>query len=202
MNKETQNKLIKYGVLILAIVFFFIAYKCTQEEPIKVEVKKDGVQELIDKKQVNADSLINESLKKDRLLKDARDSVKLFEKRSKKKAQIIIQQAPDTCNEYIEQLVDIWNGIDSAKTNLIEVQQSKLNDLENALPELQDVIILTKYQLQQSRDSTKAKEKRIVQLTDTIPKVKRKGFIKGFVIGFGSGAAAKEGADILTKIKP
>ncbi len=47
-----------------------------------------------------------------------------------------------------------------------------------------------------NRDST-----RIEQLNDTLPKVKRKGFVKGFLIGFGSGAAAKQGVDILTKIK-
>lgn len=175
MNNEKRNKLIKYGVLILAIAFFLIAYKCTQEEPIKVEVKKDGVQELIDKKQVNADSLINESLKKDRLLKDARDSVKLFEKRAKKKVQIIVEQAPDTCTDYINQLVDIWNGIDSAKTNLIEIQQSKLTDLEKAVPELQDAIVLTKYQLQQSRDSTKAEIEANKGLVKQVKKEKVKG---------------------------
>ena len=47
-----------------------------------------------------------------------------------------------------------------------------------------------------NRDST-----RIEQLNDTLPKVKRKGFVKGFLIGFGSGAAAKQGVDILTQIK-
>lgn len=43
---------------------------------------------------------------------------------------------------------------------------------------------------------------RIVQLNDTISRVKRRGFIKGFLYGFGIGAAAKEGFDLLSKVKP
>lgn len=178
------------GIIGIVILCLLPLMKC--EPTKKVEIKPNGVQELIDKKQLNADSLINESLKKDRLLKDARDSVKLFEKRSRKKAQIIIEQAPDTCNEYINQLVDIWNGIDSAKTNLIEIQQSKLSDLENAVPQLQDVITLTKFQLQQSRDSTKAAEEENKHLTKQVKKEKVKGNFKtvatsilSFFAGFG-----------------
>ena len=77
------------GIIGIVILCLLPLMKC--EPTKKVEVKPNIVQELIDKKQLNTDSLINESLKEKRLLNQARDSIKLLDKRLRKKATVIIQ---------------------------------------------------------------------------------------------------------------
>ena len=66
----------------------------------------------------------------------------------------------------------------------------------NAIPTIKPYY--TKYYgwVRYTQDSIRNK-----QLTDTIPTVKRKGYIKGFIHGFGSGAAVTKGVEVITNLR-
>ena len=78
-----------------------------------------------------------------------------------------------------------------------------LNTANDSLLSNKDTIIkalVYKIGLKQSHitvDST-----RLVQLIDTLPKVKRKGFWSGFKFGFASGVILTEGVNLSIKLKP
>lgn len=101
--------------------------------------------------------------------------------------------ADTSCQSSLIMLYNSFGELNDLNDSIIaNNMRSKTND------SLTIATLIHKVSLKQSRiviDST-----RIVQLNDTISRVKRRGFIKGFLYGFGSGAAAKEGFDLLSKV--
>lgn len=164
------------GIIGIVILCLLQLMKC--EPTKKVEVKPNIVQELIDKKQLNTDSLINESLKEKRLLNQARDSIKLLDKRLRKKATVIIQQAPLQCDSFLNDIIVLWNQSDSAKQAETEIRDKVDSNKDKIIEGLTDINVLTKYQLKQSRDSTKAAKEENKYLTKQVKKEKVKGNFK------------------------
>lgn len=164
------------GIIGIVILCLLPLMKCEQTK--NVEVKPNGVQELIDKKQLNTDSLINESLKEKRLLNQARDSIKLLDKRLRKKATVIIQQAPLQCDSFLNEMIVLWNQSDSAKQAETEIRDKVDSNKDKIIEGLTDINVLTKYQLKQSRDSTKAAKEENKYLTKQVKKEKVKGNFK------------------------
>jgi hypothetical protein len=164
------------GIIGIVILCLLPLMKCEQTK--NVEVKPNGVQELIDKKQLNTDSLINESLKEKRLLNQARDSIKLLDKRLRKKATVIIQQAPLQCDSFLNDIIVLWNQSDSAKQAETEIRDKVDSNKDKIIEGLTDINVLTKYQLKQSRDSTKAAKEENKYLTKQVKKEKVKGNFK------------------------
>ncbi len=164
------------GIIGIVILCLLPLMKC--EPTKKVEVKPNIVQELIDKKQLNTDSLINESLKEKRLLNQARDSIKLLDKRLRKKATVIIQQAPLQCDSFLNDIIVLWNQSDSAKQAETEIRDKVDSNKDKIIEGLTDINVLTKYQLKQSRDSTKAAKEENKYLTKQVKKEKVKGNFK------------------------
>lgn len=164
------------GIIGIVILCLLPLMKC--EPTKKVDVKPNIVQELIDKKQLNTDSLINESLKEKRLLNQARDSIKLLDKRLRKKATVIIQQAPLQCDSFLNDIIVLWNQSDSAKQAETEIRDKVDSNKDKIIEGLTDINVLTKYQLKQSRDSTKAAKEENKYLTKQVKKEKVKGNFK------------------------
>lgn len=164
------------GIIGIVILCLLPLMKCEQTK--NVEVKPNGVQELIDKKQLNTDSLINESLKEKRLLNQARDSIKLLDKRLRKKATVIIQQAPLQCDSFLNEMIVLWNQSDSAKQAETEIRDKVDSNKDKIIEGLTDINVLTKYQLKQSRDSTKAAKEENKHLAKQVKKEKVKGNFK------------------------
>ena len=130
------------GIIGIVILCLLPLMKC--EPTKKVEVKPNIVQELIDKKQLNTDSLINESLKEKRLLNQARDSIKLLDKRLRKKATVIIQQAPLQCDSFLNDIIVLWNQSDSAKQAETEIRDKVDSNKDKIIEGLTDINVLTK----------------------------------------------------------
>ena len=107
----------------------------------------------------------------------------------------LIYISDSTCRKSINILYYECHKVDSVNNSLISNLQEQKEKDSTSMAVLKHKVFVKQDRI--NRDST-----RIVQLTDTLPKVKRKGFIKGFFYGFGSGAAASKGVDVLTKIKP
>ena len=121
---------------------------------------------------------VNESLKEKRLLNQARDSIKLLDKRLRKKATVIIQQAPLQCDSFLNDIIVLWNQSDSAKQAETEIRDKVDSNKDKIIEGLTDINVLTKYQLKQSRDSTKAAKEENKYLTKQVKKEKVKGNFK------------------------
>jgi hypothetical protein len=174
MNKSKLFAIV--GIIGIIILCLLTLMKC--EPNNKLDVKQNGVQDLIDKKQLNVDSLLKVAKSQNEKIKSLRDSVKVAKNRVIKKYIEAIQIAPDTCHGYINDLMEVWNHSDSVKLSLIETQENKIINLELAIPQLTDIITLKNYQIQQSRDSTKAFQDENNRLIKEVKKEKVKGNIK------------------------
>jgi hypothetical protein len=70
-----------------------------------------------------------------------------------KNYQESMQAAPDTCKYYINSLYKNCNRLDSTNRAIIQKQDSSLMDYSKTTGEQADIISLTRYQLQNARDS-------------------------------------------------
>ena len=107
----------------------------------------------------------------------------------------LVYVSDSVCQKSINILYYECHKVDSVNNSLISNLQEQSKKDSSTISILNHKIKVKQDRI--NRDST-----RVVQLTDTLPKVKRKGFVKGFLIGFGSGAAVDKGVEILSKIKP
>lgn len=98
------------------------------------------------------------------------------------------------CVKSLVKLHDEHSKIDSVNNQIITNQETHIMNDSQIIGNLTDIIALKQYQ--HTKDSIRNK-----QLTDTIPTVKRKGYIKGFTHGFGSGAAVTKGVEVITNLK-
>lgn len=193
-----MNRYLKIGLVaafILALVFIptCIGLRHLKEAPKQETNVKQYISETKD------NILLNEMAKDKHILQKKCDSLLLVKQkviRGKERVRdSLIYISDSTCRKTINVLYYECQKTDSVNNNII------LNLKEQNKKDSTSISVL-KHKINTKQERIKRDSTRIVALIDTIPRVKRKGFFKGFAIGFGSGAAAKQGVDILTKIKP
>jgi len=193
-----MNRYLKIGLVaafILALVFIptCIGLRHLKEYPKQETNVKQYISETKD------NILLNEMAKDKHILQKKYDSLQLVKQkviRGKERVRdILIYISDSTCKKSINILYYECGKTDSVNNSIISNLKEQTKKDSTSIAVLTHKVLVKQDRI--IRDST-----RIVQLNDTLPRVKRKGFFKGFAIGFGSGAAASKGVDILTKIKP
>lgn len=167
MNQQTKYKLILWllGVLIVAILF--LKFKgCevskTVDTPIHDSIYSYEAKEgsIITKAKVKDSILTITKIKYVVRVKTVYDSLYITD---------------TLCQKSLITLYNAFGDLNSANDSLISNKDTIINSLERKLKLKQSHI---------NKDST-----RIVQLTDTLPKVKRRGYVKGLFHGALIGAA-------------
>lgn len=192
-----MNKFLKIGfVSIVILALILIPTYCCFNQP-KQPQSQNNTQQYISETTDNI--LLNEIAKDKRILEVKYDSllkVKLrFIKGKDRVRDSLVYVSDSDCQKSINILYYECHKVDSVNNSLISNLQERGKKDSSTISVLNHKIKVKQERI--NRDST-----RVVQLTDTLPKVKRKGFVKGFLIGFGSGAAVDKGVEILSKIKP
>jgi len=193
-----MNRYLKIGLVaafILALVFIptCIGLRHLKEAPKQETNVKQYISETKD------NILLNKMAKDKHNLQKKYDSLQLVKQKiiqgKERVRDSLIYISDSTCRKAINILYYECGKTDSVNNSIISNLQEQDKKDSTTIAVLSHKINTKQERI--NRDST-----RIVQLNDTLPRVKRKGFFKGFAIGFGSGAAAKQGIDILTKINP
>ncbi len=193
-----MNRYLKIGLVaafILALVFIptCIGLRHLKEAPKQETNVKQYISETKD------NILLNKMAKDKHNLQKKYDSLQLVKQKiiqgKERVRDSLIYISDSTCRKAINILYYECGKTDSVNNSIISNLQEQDKKDSTTIAVLSHKINTKQERI--NRDST-----RIVQLNDTLPRVKRKGFFKGFAIGFGSGAAASKGVDILTKIKP
>lgn len=193
-----MNRYLKIGLVaafILALIF--IPTYCGLNKLRSIKSPTNNNNQYIS--EAKDDSILNEMARDNHILQKKYDSLQLVKQKvitgRERVRDSLIYISDSTCRNNINILYYECQKTDSVNNNIILNLQEKNKKDSTSISVLKHKINTKQERI--NRDST-----RIVALLDTIPRVKRKGFFKGFAIGFGSGAAAKQGVDILTKIKP
>ena len=193
-----MNKYLKIGFVaafILALIFIPTYCGLNQFRSIKTPINNNN-QYISEAKD---DSILNEMARDKHILQNKYDSLQLVKQKVIKGRERVrdslIYISDSTCIKTINVLYYECQKTDSVNNNIIlNLQEQNKKDSSS--------ISALKHKINTKQERITIDSTRIVALIDTIPRVKRKGFFKGFAIGFGIGAAAKQGVDILTKIKP
>lgn len=193
-----MNKYLKTGIITAFILALVLIPTCIGlRQPKKEQTQNTNIQQYISETKDNI--ILNEMARDKHILQKKYDSLQLVKQKVIKGRERVrdslIYISDSTCRKTINILYYECQKTDSVNNNIILNLQEKNKKDSISISALKHKINTKQERIK--RDST-----RIVALLDTIPRVKRKGFFKGFAIGFGSGAAAKQGVDILTKIKP
>lgn len=192
-----MNKYLKTGIITSFILALVLIPTCIGlRQPKKEQTQNTNTQQYISETKDNI--ILNEMARDKHILQKKYDSLQLVKQKVIKGRERVrdslIYISDSTCRKTINILYYECQKTDSVNNNIILNLQEKNKKDSISISALKHKINTKQERIK--RDST-----RIVALIDTIPRVKRKGFFKGFAIGFGSGAAAKQGFDILTKIK-
>lgn len=166
--------------------------KDCSHKPNLVVVPNDSINSIIDDKQAVIDMLV-ENNKAIRLQIDSLKEVKpkvIVRYKTVYDSLLIVDTM---CVQALNTLHNEHSKVDSVNNSIISNQETHIMNDSQIIGNLSEIVYLQK--LQHIKDSTRNK-----QLTDTIPTVKRKGFLKGFGVGFGSGAAVSKGADVLINL--
>lgn len=197
MNRYLKRGLVAAFILALVLIPTCIGLKSLkQKENPKNKVYNSSQQTQKENRSNFVFDSINKvnnllALKYDSLLKT---KIKFIKGRNIIKDSLIFKSDSDCVNGLII-LYNECQKIDSINNSIINAEKERIKNDSVSISAL-------KYKINTKQERINRDSTRIVQLNDTLPRVKRKGFFKGFAIGFGSGAAAKQGVDILTKIKP
>lgn len=193
-----MNRYLKTGLIAALILALIIIPTCIGLKRLKQEPRPNtNTQQYISETKDNI--ILNQMAKDKHLLQKKYDSLALVKQkviRGKERVRdSLIYISDSTCRKSINVLYVECQKTDSINNSLISNLQEQKQKDSTSIAVLGHKVLVKQERI--IRDST-----RIVQLTDTLPRVKRKGFIKGFLYGFGSGAAASKGVEILTKINP
>lgn len=193
-----MNRYLKTGLIaafILALIL--IPTYCRINQFRSVKTPKNNTQQYISETKDN--SILDEMAKDKRILQKKYDSLQLVKQkviRGKERVRdILIYISDSTCKKSINILYYECGKTDSVNNSIISNLKEQTQKDSTSIAVLTHKVLIKQDRI--VRDST-----RIVQLNDTLPKVNRKGFIKGFLYGFGSGASVTKGVEIISKIKP
>jgi len=196
---KTENKY-RLGLFLMgvALVCVLLPKGCISifnksDKQNTLSIKVDTITPKIKKNKSDIIALVDSSKIFKEQLKQANKSVKYFKIKYK------------STHDSLYSLSDSIGKIRLVIVNQIKQKQDSSHEAENQanlllvinaynqIGEYQDNEVL--YVEKIKRDSTEKKQlnNRIVHLIDTLPKVKRKGFLKGFKWGFTSGVILTEG---------
>lgn len=193
MKLTFKNIAITIFCIALIVILLSPLLKGCNPEPHPQTINKDSLNTIIaEKTQIN-DYLKNEN----KVIKAITDSLKGL------KTKVIVRYKTiydsllvvDTmCVQALNTLHDEHTKIDSVNNHIISNQSKVIKNDSNIITNYKQ--ISSNYKIIHTKDSIRNK-----QLTDTIPTVKRKGYIKGFIHGFGSGAAVTKGVEVITNLR-
>ncbi len=190
MSKENKYRLALF--LIGVFLVWVLLPKCSSDPKVTTPNH-----DTIYKQEQVSNEVIKQTLEELHVLKLKNDSLMkrkpIYVIRYKTKFDSLYL-ADTSCQSSLICLYNAFGDLNDLNDSIIANSSKRLVNDSILIKELN-----TKIGLKQSRvtiDST-----RIVQLNDTIDRVKRRSAIKWFTIGFGSGAAAKQGVDLLSKVK-
>ena len=179
--------------LIILFLLVVLLKDCGNSEPPPQTINKDSLYTIIaEKTQIN-DYLKNEN----KSIKLITDSLKGLKPKVIVRYKTIYDSllVVDTmCVQALNTLHDEHTKIDSVNNHIISNQSKVIKNDSNIITNYKQ--ISSNYKIIHTKDSIRNK-----QLTDTIPTVKRKGYIKGFIHGFGSGAAVTKGVEVITNLR-
>lgn len=140
-------------IVLCGIVFMWVTFEFYNPEVENKPSSKATVQPIIDKKQSNVDSLLAIILNRLKGLESSKNAAQTIRIDLGKAYQQSVQDAPDTCKFYINSIYKDCNRLDSTNKVIIHKQDSSLSDYSKTVGEQADIISLTRYQLQNARDS-------------------------------------------------
>lgn len=194
MKTDNINPLIYtlLGLIFWGLIAMFIFKGCSTE-PTPQTINKDSLNTIIaEKNQIN-DYLKNEN----KAIKAITDSLKELKPKVIVRYKTIYDSllvVDSMCIQALNTLHDEHTKIDSVNNHIISNQSKVIKNDSNIITNYKQ--ISSNYKIIHTKDSIRNK-----QLTDTIPTVKRKGYIKGFIHGFGSGAAVTKGVEVITNLR-
>lgn len=196
MNRYLKTGLIWAFILALILIPTYCGLKQLKETETTKTIIYDNSEQI--KNESRSNFVLDSIAQVNKRLAILNDSIlKLKIKYVKGRDRVhdsLIYISDSTCIQSLNILYFECQKVDSVNNWLISTKNERIKNDSIESQEKEKKIIAKQKRI--NRDST-----RIEQLNDTLPKVKRKGFVKGFLIGFGFGAAAKQGVDILTQIK-
>lgn len=193
-----MNRYLKTGLIAAFILALILIPTCIRlRQPKEAPKQETNVKQYISETKDNI--ILNEMAKDKHILQKKCDSLLLVKQkviRGKERVRdSLIYISDSTCKKSINILYYECGKTDSVNNSIISNLKEQTKKDSTSIAVLTHKVLIKQDRI--VRDST-----RIVQLNDTLTKVKRKGFIKGFLYGFGSGAAATKGVEIISKIKP
>ena len=193
MNRYLKTGLIAAFILALILIPTCIGLRQPKEAPKQETNVKQYISETKD------NIILNEMAKDKHILQKKCDSLLLVKQKviqgKERVRDSLIYISDSTCKKSINILYYECVKTDSVNNSIISNLKEQTKKDSTSIAVLTHKVLIKQDRI--VRDST-----RIVQLNDTLPKVKRKGFIKGFFYGFGSGASVTKGVEIISKIKP
>lgn len=197
MNKYLKTGLIFAFILALILIPTYCGLKQLKETETPKTVISDNSEQIKNERRSNfvLDS-ISQVNKRLVILNDSILKLKIkYIKGRDRVHDSLIYISDSTCRKSLNILYFECQKVDSVNNWLILTKNERIKNDSIESYEKEKKIIAKQKRI--NRDSTYIEHLH----NDSIPKVNRRGFIKGFLIGFGSGAAAKQGVDILSKIK-
>lgn len=200
MNEEnnTNNNFTKFyiGCLILLVFIAILLFKhCgVPTIPSNSKPKFDSIY----KSEKKQDSIINRATILENRLNLKDDSLLLLKKLLSKKPKHIydsLRVADTSCQNSLIVLYNAFGELNRINDSIVSTKDLRLSEKDTIIKALN--VKLVSKQNHIAIDSTYIKHLE----NDSIPKVKRKGFIKGFKVGFGSGVVVTESANVANKIK-
>ena len=211
MNQQTKEIFLHiwdsikwYLLTVLVTVLIFANCKgCASDpKPTTTIVKVDTITPKINKNKADIIALVDSAeIYKAQLIK-AINRKNYYKLKYKSVYDSVYSASDSVCKVYLGLVQRVKLKQDSAHEAENQANSLIIVNAYNQIGEYKDNEVLYTEKIKQDSVIKQSLTTRIVQLIDTLPRVKRKGFIKGFLYGFGSGATAKQGVDLLSKVRP
>ena len=189
MNNYKKILLIIFAVLLLLFPLIFI-FKSKQKPDLKTTGSQSDIINVIISKNKKIENLLNSIKYRNILINEQKKLIGVLNKKPIVVYENAIKTAPDTCYEYLEAVYKSFYKSDSLKTNHILKQDSSLIDYENAVEQINDVVLLKNYQLQLSSDTINLLKDENLSLEKQVKTEKRKGNLKSLGYSVASFLAA------------
>ncbi len=156
---ETRNRIII--LLCVTIVAILLKFSCHKE------TKHVEVSDTLQYVRALESELLKLSKEYDALSKDVAeakrvDTVTVY--KYKQVVRVVKQEAPDTCQHYINLVVAAADSVIAGKDTVIERQDRVIDNLENISAKKDTVITVQKVAIEQKTDSIANQSKRIIKL--------------------------------------
>lgn len=181
------------GILLIGIIYCMFLFSGCNPEPRPINSSKDSLNTIIAEKENIAEYWKLE----------AKAALHKADSSSNLKPLILIRHRTIYDSLYFQDTACQKSlfTLNASHKVLAENDSTTISELRKAitsdsLKDLANNSAKEAYKIKAERDST-----RVVELTDTLSTVKRKGFWKGFKLGFGTGAATMKTVDVISDLK-